>query len=134
MARLIKMFSVMVFVFILYGCEKESKTPLSPSKQIHITKVSGDNQEVQEGQKISHPLKVMVTDGYGHPIQDIRVDWEPIRVEGLTKTSNLTDLNGEAQWPFEGEWVKLWGEGQIKVKATAFGSGESVTFTIIIVE
>ena len=33
MARLIKMFSVMVFIFITYGCEKESQKLLAPSEQ-----------------------------------------------------------------------------------------------------
>lgn len=69
------------------------------------------------------------TDGNGTAIEDTRVDWEVIQGSvTLSYESTVTDDNAEGRT--ENRFIPLEA-GEIKIKATAFGFGESsVIFTI----
>ena len=99
---------------------------VDPSEQLFITRVRGNNQTYIIRTTLSS-FEVLVTDGNGFPIEDTRVDWEIIEGEGsLPYETTITSNSGKTsiQLTF-GEAI-----GEVKVKATVFGSGEFVIFTV----
>ena len=101
---------------------------IQPTEQIYITRKSGNNQTGNVRTKLTNKFQVLVTNGFGQPLDDIRVDWDIIEGEGsLSYESDITSPNGEMSHSH----YLTFGDtaGEVKVKATVFASGESVVFS-----
>jgi len=71
-----------------------------------------------------------VNDGNGRIVVGIRVDWEIIQGEGtLYNETTVTGSDGKTSNIIFPQKV-----GEIRIKATVFGSEESVVFTITVLE
>ena len=105
---------------------------IEPSDQLYITRVSGNNQTGWIG--VDKQLDVLVTDGNGTPVGATRVDWEIIQGTGdLSTESTVTRIHTHDD-AYDGRTsitIIPREAAELKIKATVFGSSESVIFSII---
>jgi PKD repeat protein len=91
-----------------------------------ITLVAGDGQSGQVGAALTNPLVVQVSDGFGNPIPNVRVQWSVTGGGSVSATETLTGTDGRASV------TRTLGNtaGTQTTSATATGlAGSPVTFT-----
>ena len=73
-----------------------SSTPTQPSTATALRILGGDNQSGPPGSRLPAPLTARVEDGFGNPIPNVAVVWQPITPQSVSLDDLITvsDANG----------------------------------------